>query len=227
MSLCRLQSWSGSGNHEYPSAYWLPLGRVRRWFDRRPSRTLPRIEVHHQLLIHRHLYLVLRRQPAHRSRIVRFVKVQPPGNAPAVDPLKRSGNRYDGATSYLHGYDVALPHEKRRFVHLAIVHAKVPVIDQLARLIAGSGKAQSVDDVIKTALQHPEKIFTGNPFLTLGFCKHPSKLTFEDAIHSFQLLFFPELSAVLRGTRAGLSMLSWRECTPLHRALFCHAARTF
>ncbi len=114
--------------------------------------------------------------------------------------------------------------EERGDIDLAAVNGEMAVKDKLSCLGSGHSKAQSVNDVVKSAFEDGEKVLTGLALSLGGQLEIASELALEKAVISFCLLLFSELRAILRGLAAALAMLAGSVSTALKRALFGKAS---
>jgi hypothetical protein len=72
----------------------------------------------------------------------------------------------------------------------------VTVIDKLPRLSTGSGKAGSISRIIQATLEEKKQVFARDSFHPGSALEVVTKLTFEDEINSFNLLFLAKLLPV-------------------------------
>jgi hypothetical protein len=72
------------------------------------------------------------------------------------------------------------------------------VPNDLARLLARIGEAQSIDDIVEAHLKDLQQILTGHPATPLGLDEVATELPFEDAVHLADLLLLAQLQTVFR-----------------------------
>jgi hypothetical protein len=71
------------------------------------------------------------------------------------------------------------------------------VLYKLARFVSRIGETQPVDRVVQSPFQKGEKDLSGDAFSPVRFCKDVPELVFQNAIQSFDLLFFSQLGSVI------------------------------
>src|SRR5262249_15328823 len=109
-------------------------------------------------------------------------------NAAPLRQLERLLDARDLPARLAHRDDVARPHEVRRHVHLAAVHAEVAVPHELPRLGARGGEAEPIDDVVESALEELEQRLAGHAARTVGHLEVAAELALEDAVDAAELL---------------------------------------
>ena len=109
-------------------------------------------------------------------------------------------------------------------VDLAAVDGEVAVADELTRLGAAHREAQTVNDVVQTALEDGEQVLTGLALTALGHLKVAAELALEHAVEALGLLLLAKLLAVLGVLAAALAVLAGGESAVVHRALVGVAA---
>ena len=81
-------------------------------------------------------------------------------------------------------------------VHAATVYGEVAVVDQLTGLTAGVSKAQTVNNVIQSALNQAQQVLTGVTTLTGSLLVVVTELLLLDAIDKLDLLLLSQLSRI-------------------------------
>src|SRR5688572_14970852 len=97
---------------------------------------------------------------------------------------------------FLDGDFVTDVHLERRNVDLLAVYMDMAVAHELPCLIVGGCKSESHHNVIEAALELGEQVFAGDALLACGLLEVRAELVFQDAVHPFDLLLFPELQAI-------------------------------
>jgi hypothetical protein len=69
--------------------------------------------------------------------------------------------------------------------------------DKLARLLACTGQAQAVDDVIQPALEQLQQGLSSQPARSQGQSEKPAELAFSQSIHTLDFLFLTQLHGIL------------------------------
>ena len=94
----------------------------------------------------------------------------------------------------------------------------VTVTHELAGLVAARREPGAEDDVVDTALEHPQQVLAGDALLTGGLGVEVAELLLEQAVDAARLLLLAELEQVLALTDAAATVLTRRVRTPLDRA---------
>jgi len=97
----------------------------------------------------------------------------------------------------------------------------VPVSYQLASFFLGSGEAHALDNIVEPSFQELQKVVARDAFHPLGFFEITAKLSFEYAVDTLDLLFFPELQAILGMFYPRLAMLPRGVTSPRDPAFIC------
>ncbi len=79
--------------------------------------------------------------------------------------------------------------------------------DKLPCFSSGSSKPQAVQHIIKSAFQHLDQVLAGNTPLLCSLVKIISKLFFQHAVNTLDLLLFPQLLTISGKLGAILAML--------------------
>ena len=106
---------------------------------------------------------------------------------------------------------------ERRDIHLVSIDPDMSVAHELARLSAGHGKSKTEYDVVESALEESQQVFTCNTLLLSSFLEIVAELSLEQIVDTLDTLLFTQLLSVsnqLCATRR-LTMLSWRLRSPL------------
>ena len=74
--------------------------------------------------------------------------------------------------------------------------SEVAVYDQLSRFLSGGSQSQSVNHIIKSALQQDQQVVTGNSLSGGSFLKQVSELRLLQSVKSLGLLLFSQLQSV-------------------------------
>src|SRR5690606_1298907 len=115
-------------------------------------------------------------------------------------------------------------HAVARDVDALTVDQDMTVACQLATLTAADGEAETVDDVVETALDEAEHLFARGTTEMASRRVVGSELTLEQTIDATHLLLLTQTEAVLAELDATLAVLSGRVRTPRHGALLGEAA---
>ena len=83
-------------------------------------------------------------------------------------------------------------------VHAATVYGEVAVVHQLASLTAGVSKAQTVDNIVQSALYQSQQVVAGVTFLTSCLLVVVTELLLLNTINEFHFLLLSQLSCILR-----------------------------
>src|SRR6185295_3032531 len=85
----------------------------------------------------------------------------------------------------------------------------MPVTDQLARLIVCGRKSQTHDNIVQTAFELGEQVFTGDALLPRRFLEIRAELVLEYAVDSLDLLLLAQLQSITDNFRPpGMSVLA-------------------
>ena len=98
-----------------------------------------------------------------------------------------------GNSDHITGLD-----QVRGDVDAVAVNGEVAMVHQLASLAAGVGKAQTVNNIVQSALNQSQQVVTGVAFLTGGLLIIVTELLLLNAVNKFDLLLLGQLSCVLR-----------------------------
>ena len=91
--------------------------------------------------------------------------------------------------------------------------------NKLSCLIVRGCKAESHDDIVQTAFQLGEQVFTGDALLASGLLEIAAKLIFENSVNSFDLLFLAQLQSISDDLcPTGMSVLAWLKVSLLDGA---------
>jgi hypothetical protein len=90
---------------------------------------------------------------------------------------------------------------------------------QLSRLSPRIGKTHSEDHIIKTSFQKKQQIGACYSFLSVGLFKITPELSFQQAIHPFKFLLFPQLNPIIGVFLTDLTMIPWG-ITPSFKGTF-------
>jgi len=103
------------------------------------------------------------------------------------------------------------------------------MLDYLARLGAGIGEAEAIDDVIQTPLHEHYQVLGGDAGLLLGMGEYAPELPLHDTVALASLLLLPELETAVRYAprRTAALLLSRRFPPPVHGALGGKAPASF
>ncbi len=101
-----------------------------------------------------------------------------------------------GAALLLNGDDVADLYDIGRNVNLLAVHGEVSVGNELSCLTAGSSETESEYNIVKSALNKGEQLFTGLALSLFRLLIVSAELLLEDAVDKLYLLLLGELQAV-------------------------------
>jgi hypothetical protein len=99
-------------------------------------------------------------------------------------------------TLVLNAYNVTLLNLKRRNIDLAAVDLDMPVIHELSSLSARRRETRTVNDIVQPTLEHEQKIFAGNAFLTKRLFEIITELLLEDEVDALYLLLFAKLLSI-------------------------------
>src|SRR5204863_3091290 len=101
---------------------------------------------------------------------------------------------------------------------------EVPVADELARLRAGGGEAEPVDDVVEPRLEHPQQVLARDARALRGLRVVGAELLFEQTVVPARLLLLAQLQQVLALLDAAAAVLARRIAATLDGALLREAA---
>src|ERR1700752_1082993 len=101
----------------------------------------------------------------------------------------------------------------------ASVHRPVAVQDQLPRLAPRGGEAQADQDVVKSALQHPQEVLAGHALLARRLVVVDRKLLLQPPVVALGLLLLPQLDSVLALLLTAASVVTGRVGAALNAAL--------
>src|SRR5581483_2041419 len=111
-----------------------------------------------------------------------------------------------------------------RDVHPAAVDVEVAVAHELARLRAGGGEAEAVDDVVEPRLEHPQQLLAGDTGALGRLLVVRAELLLEQAVVPARLLLLAQLEQVLALLDAAAAVLARRVGAALDGALLRQAA---
>jgi len=94
------------------------------------------------------------------------------------------------------------------------------MIDHLSCFVPGGTKSEPIDDIIHPAFKHLKKVFSRRALLSGRFLEVTPKLSLEQAVNSFQFLFFPKLGLVFGYSRTRLPVLARRVAPTFDGAFF-------
>src|SRR5205085_8587876 len=81
-------------------------------------------------------------------------------------------------------------------VHFAAIDEDVTMADELPRLRARHGVAQTVNDVVEATLKQGKQVLAGDAFGAHGALKIEPELALQHAVDAFDLLLLTQLLAV-------------------------------
>src|SRR5215203_1503550 len=108
--------------------------------------------------------------------------------------------------------------------HRDDVDVEVAVTDELAGLSARGGESETVDDVVKPRLEHPQQGLARDPRALRGLRVVVAELLLEQAVVAARLLLLAQLEQILGLLDAAAAVLAWRVAATLDRALLGEAA---
>jgi hypothetical protein len=120
-------------------------------------------------------------------------------------------------------HDVAGLDERPRNGPRPTVDRDVPVIHQLPGFFPGGTEAESIDDVVQTALEQPQQRLSRYTGLPLSAFEDPPELPLLQPIDSPQFLLLSQLQTVFRRAVSPLAVLARGIAAPLNGALLRHA----
>src|SRR5436190_16265987 len=157
-------------------------------------------------------------------RLVLAVERQPGRDGADFGGVK---GHVDDPVGRLHLEHIARLELVRRDVHRPAVDLKVPVRDELARLLARRAQAEPVDDVVHAQLEVAEQVQAGDARLARRLVEIIAELLLEQPVDAPRLLLGAQLQAVVRRLAlAGLAVHARRERPALDGALGRVAALT-
>ena len=92
--------------------------------------------------------------------------------------------------------------------------------DQLSCFFSGIGKSGSVNDVVQTAFQITQQVFTGHTGSSLCHFIVVVELVFRYAVETFCFLFRAQLNAIFGNFFAALAMLAGNSAFPGYDCTF-------
>jgi hypothetical protein len=92
---------------------------------------------------------------------------------------------------------------------------------QLARFFFSTGETHALDNIVEPSFQELQKVVARDAFHPLGLFEITTELSFENAIDTLDLLFFPELQAILGMFNPRLTMLPGGVTSPRDTAFIC------
>ena len=125
-----------------------------------------------------------------------LIAIQPLGSGDELVGFLQHLEAGGGAALLANSDDVANAHQVGGDVDALAVDGVVAVVDQLTSLAAGGGKAQTVHNVIQTALNEAQQDLAGVAAHALGLLIVHSELLFQNAVNELDLLLLSELQAV-------------------------------
>jgi hypothetical protein len=135
---------------------------------------------------------------------------------------------YQLAAGFLNGDFVANIHLVRRNVYLAPIHSNVAVTHQLARLTAGSSKAETKYNAVQAAFELLQEQFASNALRARGLLEVVAELTFLREVNTLGLLLFAQLQTVTYDFGlAVLAMLAGSKVTLFNGALVAETLSAF
>src|SRR4051794_5171448 len=111
-----------------------------------------------------------------------------------------------------------------RDVDAAAVDREVAVADELARLRAGGGETEPVDDVVEARLEDPEQVLARDAADPIRLLVVGAELVLEQAVVAARLLLLAQLEQVLALLDPPAAVLARRIAAALDRALLGQAA---
>src|SRR4051812_11664360 len=183
---------------------------------------LLRVELDDQLLLHRRRDLLPLRMPEDLGGEAIVVRLKPGRNRGG----QLGGVPEDrfGARAGLQGDHVVGAQLIRRDVDPPAIDRPVAVTDQLTRLPARAGKAESHERVVESRLEQPQQVLAGHAALPRRLGVVVAELLLEHAVVAAGLLLLAQLKSVLRVARATTAVVARRIVPPLDRALVGEAA---
>src|SRR6266581_541343 len=127
-------------------------------------------------------------------RLVLAVERQPGRDGADFGRLK---GHVDDPVGGLHLEHIARLELVRRDVHRPAVDLKVPVRDELARLLARRAQAEPVDDVVHAQLEVAEQVQAGDARLARRLVEIVAELLLEQPVDAPRLLLGAQLQAVV------------------------------
>ena len=88
------------------------------------------------------------------------------------------------------------------------VNGHMSVVNDLACFSSGACEAETVDDIIKSALEHDHHVLTGLALHTVRFLVIVAERFFQYAVDEFCFLFFFQLCTILGNLTVGAFQLS-------------------
>src|ERR1041384_7925042 len=184
-----------------------------------------RIQLHDQLLLHRQVDLLARRDRVDLRRHAFRVEPEPFRHAATLHFLERVRDRRVLAAAGPDRHDIARLDRERRDIHLLAVHDEVAVADQLPRLRRGRREPGAIGDVVEPPFEQLQQRLAGDAARPLRLLEVAAELILEHAVDALDLLLLAQLHAVAgQLLLARLPVLPRREVALLDRALLGVAA---
>src|SRR5579872_1872155 len=197
-----------------------------RWLC--PGR-LAAVVLDHELLVNRRVDLLATRQALDLGGLLLLIVREPRRRMAVGGRVQQHLEERRLLAALGDGDHVARTHEERRNVDLAAVHQEVTVRDELARLRAGAGQIQTVDDVVEAPLEQLQELRARGALLARRFAEIVLELALHHAVKAAHLLLLAQLAAVFADLLAALalSLLTGGRAAALDRALLGQAAIAF
>src|SRR5579864_6719487 len=156
------------------------------------SSRLSRVVFDDQLLVHRHVDVVARRQRQHPAgQRVRLI-FEPARRTPARRLSGEGRKVRQGAAPLVHPHALPRLHEERRHRDPPAVHRDVPVRHELPRRLAARRQAEPVHDVVEPGLQNLQQARAGDARGVRRHLEVVLELRLVDAVEAAQPLLLAQ-----------------------------------
>src|SRR5688572_6896551 len=152
------------------------------------------------------------------------VDLEPGRHGVRLVDFQRFGHLGADRLALARGDLVARAHLERGHVDPAAVDGEVPVVDELARVVARQREPGSQHHVVEPALEQRHQVLAGVALEALGLVEVLHELAFLHAVDALELLLLAQVHAVVGDLGALLGVDAGRIVAPLLGALVGEAA---
>src|SRR5712692_1864514 len=161
-----------------------------------PTRSLLTVQFYDQLLVDRQLDVFALGQGNDASLVIVTINAQPVGRVLVTGEIFRLLENGQLAAAFANCDLLTYIHLVGRDVDFAPVHMNMAVTHELARLPAGQGEPQAIDNIVQASLKLLQEHFAGHTFSAGGLLKVVAELAFLGEVNAFGFLLLAQLETV-------------------------------